>query len=62
MNTLRIDVSIPDFLHRNVEQGVYYCADSILAARVDREDGRGIELDLEDGADHQAVEAAVRTP
>lgn len=60
MKPLRIEIGIPEFLYRDIEQGVFYCSGSILASRVDRVTGTGIELELADGADPEAITATVR--
>jgi seryl-tRNA synthetase len=57
---VRIAVEIPPALRRDVEQGVFYCSESILASRVDREQGRSIELGLADAADAESVAETVR--
>ena len=46
MKKLRIDIEIPRHLHKNVEQGVYYCSETIRGSAIDRETGEAIELEL----------------
>jgi seryl-tRNA synthetase len=55
-----IAIEIPPALLRDIEQGVFYCSESILHSRVDRSRGAGIELEIADGADGDAVESSVR--
>jgi len=61
MTRLRINVQIPEELRRDVEQGVYYCSEAIVASRVDRETGTVLELELSGEGDPAALEDAVRT-
>jgi seryl-tRNA synthetase len=59
MRHIRIAVEIPAALHRDIEQGVYYCSESILGSRVDRSNGAALDLDLSDEADRDEIERTV---
>jgi seryl-tRNA synthetase len=59
MATIRISAKIPPSLCRDIEQGVFYCSESILRSRVDRVARDGIELDLATDADQEAVRESV---
>ena len=61
MKLLRLDVEIPAELRRDVEQGVYYCSEAIVASRVDRDTGAYLELDLSDEGDPATLEETVRS-
>ena len=61
MKPLRVDIEIPPYLCRSIEQGVFYCSSDIRDSHVDRVSRRGIELTLCDDADEEQVRTAVST-